>query len=76
MNALEDYGKKLEMDSLVNSEPVKVLVVLSYMCTRMEVQDSAKGKVLDSLKFCHVRRGKIEEKRVALVKFGSDNGVD
>ena len=55
MDALEDYGKKLEMDSLVNSEPVKVLVVLSYMCTRMEVQDSAKGKVLDSLKFCHVR---------------------
>ena len=55
MDTLEGGSKDFEVISLVNSEPVKVLVVLSYMCTRMEVQDSAKGKVLDSLKFCHVR---------------------
>ena len=55
MYAFKDSSKDLEMDSLVNCKPVKTLIVFSHMCTRMQVQNSAKGKVLDSLKFCHVR---------------------
>ena len=51
MDAFKDSGKDLEMDSLVNSEPVKILIVFSNMWARMEIQNSAEGKILDSLKF-------------------------
>ena len=54
MNALEDDGKNFEVDALVNSKPVKILIVFSYMRARAEVQNSTKGKVLNSLKFSHV----------------------
>ena len=35
MDALKNSGKDLEMDSLVHSEPVKILIVLGYMRTRV-----------------------------------------
>ena len=54
MNALENDGKKFEVDALVNSKPVKSLIVFSYMRARTEVQNSTKGKVLNSLKLSHV----------------------
>ena len=54
MNALEDDGKNFEVDALVNSKPVKISKEFSYMRARTEVQNGTKGKVLNSLEFCHV----------------------
>ena len=76
MDALEDNGEYLEVNSLVNSQPVKVLVVLGCVWAGVEVEYSAKSEVLDTLKFYHVRGGKVEKKRVDLVKFGGDNSMD
>ena len=42
----------------------------------MEVEYSAKSEVLDTLKFYHVRGGKVERKRVGLVKFRGDDSMD
>ena len=42
MDALEDNGEYLEVNSLVNSQPVKVLVVLGSVWAGVEVEYSAK----------------------------------
>ena len=47
----EDFNK---VDSLFNSEPVKILKVFRKVGSWMKVKNSAESKVLDSLKFCQV----------------------
>ena len=37
-----------------HSEPVKVMIVLCHMGTRVKIEHSAEGKVLDSLEFGQV----------------------
>ena len=64
------------MNSLFDSEPVKVLEMLGDMRTGMEVEDSTKCKVLYSLKLGNVGYRDIEEKRVTLIKFGGNDIVD
>ena len=51
MNTLKNGSKNLKVDPLVDSEPVKVLVVLSDVGARGKVKDSAKSEVLNSLEF-------------------------
>ena len=51
MDTLEGDGKDFEVILLVNSEPVKVLIVLSYMGVRVWIEYCAESKVLDSLEF-------------------------
>ena len=52
MNTLENGSKNLKVDPLVDSEPVKVLVVLSDVGAGGKVnKDSAKSEVLNSLEF-------------------------
>lgn len=55
MDAFEDDGEDFEVNSLVNSEPVKVLIVLSKVGARVEIEHSTKSEVLDPLEFCKVR---------------------
>ena len=45
MKTLEGEGKNFEVNSLVDSEPVKVLEVLGYMGSGMKVENSTKSKV-------------------------------
>ena len=42
MNALEDDGKNFEVDALVNSKPVKILIVFSYVRAWTKVYNSTK----------------------------------
>ena len=49
MDAFEDNGKDFEVNSLVNSKPVEILIVLSKVSSGMEIEYSTKGKVLNSL---------------------------
>ena len=76
MYTLESHGKELEVNSLFDSEPVKVLKMLGDMRTGMEVEDSTKCKVLYLLKLGNVGYRDIEEKRVTLIKFGGNDRVD
>ena len=56
MNTLEGDGKEFEMDSLMNSEPVKLPEVMRNMGSRVKVEDSSEGKVLVLLKLVAKRR--------------------
>ena len=51
MYALKSDGEDFEVNSLFNSEPVKLLEVLGHMRSRMKVENSTESKVLYSLKF-------------------------
>ena len=76
MKTLEGEGKNFEVNSLVDSEPVKVLEVLGYMGSGMKVENSTKSKVLYSLKLGQVGQRDIEEKRVTLIEFRGDDRVN
>ena len=76
MDALESGDEDFKVDSLFNSEPVKILKVFRKVGSWMKVKNSAESKVLDSLKFCQVIRRNIEKERVALIKFRSDDRMD
>ena len=54
MDTLEDERKNFKVNSLIHSEPVKVMIVLCHMGTRVKIEHSAEGKVLDSLEFGEV----------------------
>ena len=76
MNTLESDSKEFEMDSLMNSEPVQLFEVMRNMGSRVKVEDSSEGKVLDLLKFGEVRRVGSKEERITIIKFRGDNRVD
>ena len=54
MDALESGDEDFKVDSLFDSEPVKVFKVFRKVGSWMKVKNSAECKVLDSLKFCQV----------------------
>ena len=69
MYTLEGDCKNFEVNSLFNSEPVKLMEVLSHMRMWMKVKDSTDSKVLYSLELGKVSQRCVEKKRVALVEF-------
>ena len=69
MYALKSDGEDFEVNSLFNSEPVKLMEVLGHMRMWMKVEDSTDSKVLYSLELGKVSQRCVEKKRVALVEF-------
>ena len=59
MDTLKGDSKDFEVIPLVNSEPVKVLIVLGYMGTRVKVEYCTRGKVLNPLELSQVGKGDI-----------------
>ena len=64
-----------EVNSLINSESIEVLYIVSNKASQMKVQYGSKSKAFDLSKLRQIRDINFKVQEVALVKFRCDGGA-